>query len=266
MAGRYDKLQATLDRRVKELRDSAAGCTRHPRTPEIIANLQARFEPYLEFAQDCGAIITAERTSLADRCWTALKEAAQAQDKHHAAAEPTERFVALLSGALASGHAHIADRSGNKPDRSPQSYGWRRKDYGNYRPQGACIGWTDGDDIYLEPTAVYQVVQRAARAVGDALPVSEQTLKKRLREQGLLASVDAKRETLTIRRSIGGVVHDVLHFHRGTLLPRAVRRPGLSIGSGRGMSRGMSGFQAGENPPPDNKPDHKSDLCCQWLK
>ncbi len=181
--------------------------------------MQAAFETYLQFAEESGAIVSTERNSLAARCWNALKEAARAQDMHHAAAEPTERFLAFLSGALASGHAHLADRGCNKPDCSPESYGWRRKDYGKYTPRGACVGWIDGDDIYLEPTEVYRVVQKAVRDVGDALPVSEGTLKKRLKEQGLLASRDAKRETLTVRRSIGGCVRPVLHFRRETLLP-----------------------------------------------
>jgi hypothetical protein len=44
-------------------------------------------------------------------------------------------------------------------------------------------------------------------------------LKKRLHEKGLLASVDGKRETLTIRRTISGSSKEVLHFRRHTILP-----------------------------------------------
>ena len=51
------------------------------------------------------------------------------------------------------------------------------------------------------------------------LAVSEQTLKKRLHEKGLLASVDVSRETLTVRRSICGTSKSVLHFRRSTVLP-----------------------------------------------
>jgi hypothetical protein len=58
-----------------------------------------------------------------------------------------------------------------------------------------------------------------ARDTGEPLAVSEQTLKKRLREKGLLASVDRTRGTLTIRRMIGGTTTDVLHLFRTTLLP-----------------------------------------------
>lgn len=57
-----------------------------------------------------------------------------------------------------------------------------------------------------------------ARDTEEALAISEQMLKKRLRDKGLLASVEQKRETLTIRRSIGGTSQDVLHLWRTTLL------------------------------------------------
>jgi hypothetical protein len=57
--------------------------------------------------------------------------------------------------------------------------------------------------------------------VGEQLAVTEQTLKKRLHEKGLLASIDDKRQTLTIRRFIGGSSKQVLHFLRSTILPEA---------------------------------------------
>ena len=83
----------------------------------------------------------------------------------------------------------------------------------------------EDDDIYLEPTAAYRVAQVVGRDVGEVLTVSEQTLKKRLHEKGLLASVDQKRETLTVRRSIGGTSKEVLHLFRDTLLPEGRDQP-----------------------------------------
>ncbi len=175
MAERYEELQAMLERRVKELRGSAPGCTSHPRTPEIIANLQASFESYLLFAEGCGAITAAERSSLTTRCWNALLQAAAVREKHHAAAEPAATFLTLLRAALVSGRAHLADRSGDQPYPWPQTYGWRRNTSGYYSPRGDCVGWVDGDDIYLEPTAAYRVVQVVGRAMGDVLHAGPHT-------------------------------------------------------------------------------------------
>jgi hypothetical protein len=65
----------------------------------------------------------------------------------------------------------------------------------------------------------YQEVQVAARASGESLPITDATLKRRLKDRGLLASTDTTRQTIIIRRTIGGSTKEVLHFHRSTILP-----------------------------------------------
>jgi hypothetical protein len=57
------------------------------------------------------------------------------------------------------------------------------------------------------------------------LPISEQTLRKRLHEKGLLASTDENRDTLTVRRTIAGANRNVLHFLRSTILPDGIDEP-----------------------------------------
>ena len=51
--------------------------------------------------------------------------------------------------------------------------------------------------------------------------MTEQTLKKRLRDKKLLALFDQKHETLTVRRILAGTLKSGLHFRRTTLLPEA---------------------------------------------
>ena len=219
LAGRYDESRATFERKVSEHRAATLRNTAHARTPEIVANLQAAFELYLEFAVASGAVDDNERDRLSHRCWDALREAAAAQAKHQAATEPAARFLALMSSVLTCGRAHLEARNGGKPDRSPGSCGWRCDNSGNWEPLGDCIGWVEDEDVYLDSTTSYRLAQIAGRDVGEVLTVSEQTLKKRLREKGLLASVDKSRETLTIRKTLGGSKKDVLHLLRNTLLP-----------------------------------------------
>jgi hypothetical protein len=60
IAEHYEEKQAALARRVAELRLDAARNASHARTPEIIANLQAAFELYLEFSEESGAITNAQ--------------------------------------------------------------------------------------------------------------------------------------------------------------------------------------------------------------
>jgi hypothetical protein len=59
------------------------------------------------------------------------------------------------------------------------------------------------------------VVQQAAGV--ERLLVSEQTLRHRLREHGLLASVDVGRQMLLVRRTLEGRPRQVLHLKASEL-------------------------------------------------
>ncbi len=220
VAGQYEDKLSELQRRATELRDGMASKGAHARTPDIIANLQSAFELYLLFAEDCGAINYDQRHILFGRCWAALCAAAAEQAKYQSENEPAARFITLIRACLASGKAHLASRAGTAPEWSPESCGWR-VDRSTVSPQGDCIGWIDGDDLYLEPSVAYRCVQTFGRDGGEALPVTAQVLRKRLHEKGVLASIDKSRQTLTVRRKICGSSVDVLHFLRSTLLPES---------------------------------------------
>jgi hypothetical protein len=203
----FEKTKAAFLSRVSELRAEAMQKVAHARTPDILANLQAAFEFFLDFGAASGAVGRRERDRMANDCWAALREAAAAQAKHQMATKPTARYLDLLRASLTSGRAHLQTTAGSMPDHSAQSCGWRF-DGQNWKPQGDCIGWVDGDAIYCEPATAYGTVQVMARDMNESLALSEQTLKKRLAEKGLLASVDSKRETLTVRRTFGALSSD----------------------------------------------------------
>ena len=117
----------------------------------------------------------------------------------------------------------------------PHSWGWRAKDnLGNYldgewhgssscewHPQGRRIGWIEGDNLYLDPTGAFAIVQEMSRRTNHPIPLTEQTLRKRLHEAGKLANIDETRETLTVRKTVDGRRREVLHlkvtFHEGHL-------------------------------------------------
>jgi hypothetical protein len=214
----YERVRAEFSERVSEYRSTASGPPVHARTPEIVSSLQAGFELLLAFASDCGAVTEAERGMLSRRCRDALREPAAAQAKHHAATEPTRQFIATLRTLLTSGRAHLAALGGGQPEWAPGSCGWRR-DGDRCAAHGDRIGWVDCQNVYLDGKAAYRLVVAAGRDTGDVLAVSEQTLRKRLRERNLLASVDQNRGTLTVRKRIEGSSKDVLHIHRSVLLP-----------------------------------------------
>ena len=88
-------------RRREQYRDSGA----HLRTPTILANLAAGWELFLQFALESKALTREEVEKLQRRGAAALEAAAASQGQHLAANDPVDRFVALLSSAIASGRA-----------------------------------------------------------------------------------------------------------------------------------------------------------------
>jgi hypothetical protein len=73
------------------------------------------------------------------------------------------------------------------------------------------VGVAGLENVYLEPDASFAEVQELARVQGESLAISPRTLRRRLKERGLLASTDLGRETLTVRRVLEGRRRDVLH-------------------------------------------------------
>ena len=60
-------------------------------------------------------------------------------------------------------------------------------------------------------------------AGAERLPVSEPALRRRLREHGLLASVDVSRGMLVVRRTLDGYPRKVLHVSASDLFTAAPR-------------------------------------------
>lgn len=218
IAPRHDALQEQLRSSLPELRAKAAGSTAHRRTPEIVASLASGWTLFLSFAQSAGAITRREESELWSRAWAALGRAVEAQTHHQRGGEPAQRFLELLGSAIASGRAHLAGTDGGRPDVDGGAWGWRRNEHGEWEPKGDRVGWlAAGDDAYLDADSSYAAVQRLGQEVGDRLSLTPQTLRKRLKERGVLVSTDTGRQVLTVRRILEGQRRDVLHV-RSTIL------------------------------------------------
>jgi hypothetical protein len=217
VAEHYDNLQGRLQNRVQELRSRVQSCDSHARLPTALAELQCGWEVWLEFALEAGAIDSVEQGQLLGRGMTALSELAARQIPFQLASNPALQFLALLRAALASGRAHVADRLGKEP-KAASNWGWTRKSTARrWIPRGVCIGWwTDGNDLYLDSSISYQVAQQTAGR--ERLAISEQTLRHRLHTLGLLASIDASRQTLLVRRTLEGCSRHVLHLKASGLV------------------------------------------------
>jgi hypothetical protein len=211
IAARHDELQQRLRARVIELRSRAYKHTSciHARLPTSLAELHSGLELWLQFGFEIGAITAVEKHQLQKRGEEAFEQIAGLQAAYHRSSDPALRFLSLLRTALAGGWAHIAARDGKAPD-SPDLWGWRKLNGRTWVAQGTRIGWVGGSDLFLEPEVSYRVAQQIGGA--ERFSLTAQTLRHRLREHGLLASVDEGRQMLLVRRTLEGAARQVLHL------------------------------------------------------
>jgi hypothetical protein len=217
LAPRLDNVRAGFEELRREVRAQVQHD--HPRTAEVRAELTAAYSIFARFLLDVGAIVEGEAEDFQNRIGAALEETANAQARYSASEEPTAAYLRLLSSAFAAGHAHLADRWGGPPEERESAAGWRRIMIAGgkaWQPQGDRVGWIDDRDVYLERDASYGAARKMSTD-GAGIEVTVNTLSRRLRDKGLLASVDSARETLTIRRVLDGMQRDVLHLRAQTL-------------------------------------------------
>jgi hypothetical protein len=214
---RYEEVQQQLDSRVRQLRNQGQRATKtHARLPSAVAQLQSAWEVWLQFALEVGAISASQQLRLEQRSARALEELAVLQAQYQEASDPALRFLSLLHAALASGRAHVVDRQGQAPQ-SAELWGWRRKPTGRqWTPTGTRIGWVAGHELFLDPAASYHLAQRLAGT--QPLLIGEQTLRHRLHQRRLLATVDAGRQMLLVRRTLEGRPRQVLHLKASDLI------------------------------------------------
>jgi hypothetical protein len=228
---------------VLEIRSKGCGSAVHARIPSALAELQAGWETFLNFAQEANVINATEKKDLEVRNERALAQLCVLQAAYQSASGPGPRFVAMLQGALACGRAHLADRRGNMPDQ-PELWGWHRKPIGGgWISRGVRIGWVAGSNVFLDPQASYLLAQDLAGA--ERFTGSERSLRGNLRECGLLVSVDAGRQMVLVRRTLEGSPRQVLHIRARDLLVANLKTSGAMLskqaGRHRSILKGRSG-------------------------
>jgi len=231
LSPQYGLVAKGLRTEVTQLRDSMRQRGHHARTPGIVADLAVGLKYFLAFAAEVKAVTKAESEALWKRVLGSLNKAAEDQAAHQETTEPTRHFLRLLTAALASGRAHVANPTGDCPAKSPEAWGWRvvapqGENTSQLRqPLGRRIGWLDEENLYLEPEASFAEVQRLAGEQEESLAVSAGTLRKRLREKNLLLSWDEVRKTNTDRRVLEGRRREIIHLHAACITGENLTNP-----------------------------------------
>lgn len=226
IAGSRDEIVRRFKHRSLALRGESGGA--HRRTPTMTAELRAAFELFLDFvveATEEEALKRDEADELAERCAQALGQATERQAHAQEATDPVERFLGLLSDAIAGRRAYLEAVDGARPAQ-PGRWGWRVLSADAWTSDaGRMVGYVDPetDDVFL----LFDVACRAAsdaRGDGLSLGVSSQTLQRRLLEAGKLKTTDPGRTT--VRKNVGGAQRRVIHLPASLLAPEPDRRAG----------------------------------------
>lgn len=254
LAPQYAGVRAGLDAERVELRDLFVGRFPHARTPDTIANLLLGLRYLLRFAECVGAIDRHQREELWQRGQVAFRAVAEQQGEHQRAADPVARFPEMVAAILSSGRGHVAGPDGRVPDAppSPLAWGWEERgvragldgSVAAYYGRGNKIGWVHGDELYLDPDSTYAALAEFAREQGQAYPVTQQTLTRRLNESKVLLRTDTGRTTYPV--TLEGTRRRVL------VLPRSL----IAGESGQPGHAGRGAASAGETVPvsrPDNR-------------
>jgi hypothetical protein len=230
LAGRYEAVSAEVAKRAGEIRDQSDLGNGHRRTPDIIANLIAGWEQFLNFVGEYGAISPAEVVEMKARGSAALLRAGESQGAVQRVSDIAGRCMELLRALFVGGTCHLAGSDGNPP-RDAGNMGWQpRKRFPpfgghSWEPRGRRIGWVDGDNLYLEPGSVFAELQSLSRLQGDQLGVTQRTLHNRLAEAGLLAT-DGGVRGRPVRRVLDGMRREVLHMRISALFERGTDQTG----------------------------------------
>jgi hypothetical protein len=223
LAPRIGDLKKAFPDKVRDIRHQALQekfSASHPRAADMYASLYAAADLYLDFAHSVGAINSICAQNLIDEIDTTLKSTIQAQSQFQKQTDEVERFIALLQGCFGAGECHVADHLNQGPPQvHPFVWGWRKPNNdADISGCGQLIGWINQvkSELWLEPEAVFKVVQRFAAAQNDPILMQKTTLWKRLLERGILmdSETDSKsgKKRPDVKRGIAGKRARVLVF------------------------------------------------------
>jgi hypothetical protein len=185
----------------------------HKRSTDNIAGLALGFEYWLRFALASHAITEERADALRREAQSVFREIGAAQVQEAKDSQPVRRYLDLLKTLLSSGRAHVTDADGCQP-LTPQLWGWRQTSAGtlgrHWQACGDHMGWTDGQNVYLDADACYAAMQKFLHESGENLGLGSKGVGRALADGGLLLGVEEERRTYRIRKTLQGARRAVL--------------------------------------------------------
>ena len=199
LAASRESIKQNQKLRRMEIRDANRNVG-HARTPQMIGDLLAAAETFVEHGLEMEFCSQEDAETLLQQIEAGLKETGIDQTRFIVESDVAETFVKVFQSALMAMRVHLASIEGGQPD-EPRMMGWQEHQSGtvySYTPKGVKIGWADEekDTIYLDHAVAYDELKKQS---GGQIAVTATTLWKRLKEAGLLAATDETRKRNTMR-------------------------------------------------------------------
>ena len=181
----------------------------HTRTPETMGQMLAAVQLFLTFAYQTKAV--KDPNKINHQAKIAITKICSNQVQHLASADPADMFLVTLRSMLAGSVCHVKGMQGGIP-RNATALGWSTlgdPPYQDWKPHGIRVGWADDHKsiLYLDAALAYDAIKKYSRG---NITLQRQTLYKRLREAGILASRDENRQRNTIRVTLEHATRQVL--------------------------------------------------------
>ena len=141
----------------------------HGRVPETVAWLQLGMDMFLRFLNEQGICTEDECKDVQERFRQILYRLAQRQAQSIEEDKPTHKFIRKIYALLESNQAHLLDRTDV-----------------NGLGCGTCLGYQDGEYLYLYNEVAHKLVRNFCEAQGESFSCSSRSLLKALAEEGLI--------------------------------------------------------------------------------
>jgi hypothetical protein len=201
LAPQIDKLKKRVPKLQRKLRDNIRKASMHNRTPDTTASLLVGLRMFLKFGLSRGAITKSQMNTLWNEGKLSLLELAEKQSGHQSTEDHANKFVSYVKYALNMGEAYIVNAKSGEV----------ASEFGRHNSQSRKIGWVDGSEVFLDPDAAFALVQQIAKNQNEAIPISKNTLWKRLVQKGIASPSDTEQRN-TVKKTVEGRRSYVLAF------------------------------------------------------
>jgi hypothetical protein len=180
------ELPSLLKKAFAAARARSVSNDQHLRIPGALANLWLGLDCALQYAQEVGALTSAEYDTLGSQCWDTLLAIGANQARSVETERPSRRFLSVLATLVGQGRAILLPK--------------------NCSPNGsngnaAFVGWKDEEFLYLVPDGAFQCVARFCRDAGEWFPIRSGRLWRDLHQERISECADGRNSTTV---TVGG--------------------------------------------------------------